>query len=55
METVNPLLVVEHRLGTIETWPSYIISFLFLNCPRPQIIRKLLPFFMGTGSHFLWQ
>jgi len=49
METVNPLLVVEHRLGTIETWPSYIISYLFLNCPRPLIIKKMTAFFYGNG------
>ena len=52
---MNTLLVVENRLDTIETWPSYIIRFLFLNCPRPQLLRKLLPYFMGMGSHFLWQ
>jgi len=49
METLNPLLVVEHRRGTIETWPSYIIRFLFLNCPRPQIIKKITAFFYGNG------
>ena len=49
METLNPLLVVEHRLGTIETWPSFIIRFLFLNCPRPQIIKKITAFFYGNG------
>ena len=48
METLNPLLVVEHRLGTIETWPSYIIR-LFFNCPRPQIIKKIAAFFYGNG------
>jgi len=49
METVNHLLVVEHRLSTIETGPSYIIRFLFLNCPRPQIIKKITAFFYGNG------
>jgi hypothetical protein len=49
MEIVNPLLLVEHRLGTIETWLSYIIRYLFLNCPRPQIIKKINAFFYGNG------
>jgi hypothetical protein len=46
---MNPLLVVKHRLGTIETRPSYLIRFLFLNCQRPQIIKKLTTFFLGNG------
>ena len=49
METVNPLLVVEHRLGAIEIWPSYIIRYLFLNCPRSLIIEKMTAFFYGNG------
>ena len=49
METMNPLLIVEHRLGTTETWPLYIIRFLFLNCPKPQIIKKITAFFYGNG------
>ena len=49
METVNPLLVVEHRLGTIETWPSYVIRYLFLNCTRPLKIKKMTAFFYGNG------
>ena len=49
METLNPLLVVEHRLDTIETWPSYIIRFLFLNCPTRKIITTLTAFFYGNG------
>ena len=49
METVNPLHVAEHRVGTIATWPSYIIHYLFLNCPRPFIIKKVTAFFYGNG------
>jgi len=49
METVNPLLEAEHRLGTIETWLPFIIRYLFLNCPRPLIIKKLTAFFYGNG------
>jgi len=49
METVNPLHEAEHRLVSIETWPSYIIRYLFLNCPRPLIINKLTAFLYGNG------
>jgi len=49
METLNPLLVVEHRLDTIETWLSYIIRFPFLNCPTPKIIKKIIAFFYRNG------
>ena len=48
METVNPLLVVEHRLGTIEIWHSFIIPYLILNCRRPLIIKKMTAFFYGN-------
>ena len=41
--------MVEHRLDTIETWPSCIIRFLFLNCPTRKIIKKLTAFFYGNG------
>ena len=49
METANPLIEAEHRLDSIETWPSYIIRYLFINCPRPLIIKKLTAFFYGNG------
>ena len=49
METLNPLLVVEHSLDSIEIWPSYIIRFLFLNCPKRKIITTLTAFFYGNG------
>jgi len=49
METLNPLLVVKHRLDSIEKWPSYIIRFLFLNCPKRRIITTLTAFPYGNG------
>jgi len=49
METLNPLLVVEHCLDTIETWPAHIIRCLFLNCPTRKIITTLTAFFYGNG------
>ena len=49
METLNPLLEAEHRLGTIETWASFIIRYIFLNCTGPLIIKKFTAFFYGNG------
>jgi len=42
---MNPLQVMEQRDDTIEAWPSYIIRYLFLNCPRPLIIKKITALF----------
>jgi hypothetical protein len=37
------------RLGPIDTWPTYIIRFLFVDIPTPTIVRKLTAFFIGNG------
>jgi len=46
---MNPLQVMEQRDDTIEAWPSYIIRYLFLNCPRPLIIKKITALFYWNG------
>jgi hypothetical protein len=40
---------VEYRLGPINSWPSYIIRFLFVDIPTPTIVRKVTAFFVGNG------
>jgi len=54
MEIYNPLICVEQRLGNIETWPSSIISYLFLVIPTRKIIKHLTAFFTETESLLLW-
>jgi hypothetical protein len=47
MTTHNPLLVVEQRLGDVDTWPSHIIGCLFLEFLTRNIIKRLAAFFYG--------
>ena len=48
MTTRNPLLVAERLLGDVDTWPSHIIGFLFLQLPTRRIIKLLAAFFYGN-------
>jgi hypothetical protein len=40
---------VEQHLGQIDTWPAYIIRYLFIDVPKPGIVRKLTAFFYGNN------
>jgi hypothetical protein len=40
---------MEIHLGPIDTWPSYIIEYLFVNTPTPQVVKELSAFFFGNG------
>jgi len=39
---------VEQRLAQIDTWPTYIIRYLFFDVPKPRIVRKLTASFYGN-------
>ena len=43
------LQAVEHYLGSIDTWPSNIIHYLFVDTPTPSVIEELTAFFAGNG------
>jgi len=43
------LQAVEDHLGSIDTWPSYIIQYLFVDTPTPQVVEELTAFFIGNG------
>jgi len=42
------LQAVEDHLGSIDTWPSYIIQYLFVDTPTPQVVEELTAFFIGN-------
>jgi hypothetical protein len=48
MTSPNPLRVVEQRLGFVDTWPSSIIWFPFLERPTHRAFRVLSAFFYGN-------
>jgi len=39
---------VEQRLGQIDTWPTYIIRYLFIDVTKHRIVRKLTASFYGN-------
>ena len=48
MTTPKSLLVLEQRLGDVDTLPSHIIGCLFLEFPTRNIIKRLAAFFYGN-------
>jgi len=42
------LQAVEQYLGSINTWPAYIITYLFAETPSPRV-KELTAFFAGNG------
>jgi len=43
------LHAVEEYLASINTWPAYIITYLFAETPSPSVVEKLTAFFAGNG------
>ena len=45
-----PLLdAAENILGSIETWPSHILEYLFCETPNLAALDELIAFFYGNG------
>ena len=42
------LQAVEQYLGSVHTWPAYIITYLFAETPSPRVVEKLTAFFAGN-------
>jgi hypothetical protein len=40
---------VEQRLDPIDTWPTYITRYLFVDVPSSPIVQRLAAFFYGNG------
>ena len=43
------LQAVEDHLGSIDTWPSSIIKYLFVDASLPRVVEELTAFFIGNG------
>ena len=43
------LQAVERYLGGVDTWPSNIITYLFVETPSPRVVEELTAFFAGNG------
>ena len=49
MSIMDPLGVVEDRLGSGEDWPTYIIVSLFVDEPGALSIKNVAPLMYGNG------
>jgi len=45
---MNLLQQVDQHLVQIDTWLIYIIRYIFIDIPKPSIVRKLIAFFYGN-------
>jgi hypothetical protein len=45
---MDPLSLVEERVGAIETWPSYIIRHKFMDEPNARKVKNLAGFLYGN-------
>ena len=43
------LQAVEQYLGSINTWPAYIITYLFAETPSTSVVEELTEFFAGNA------
>jgi len=39
---------IKQHLGQIDTWPTYIMKYLFIDVAKSRIVRKLTAFFYGN-------
>jgi len=42
------LQAVEQYLGSLNTWPASIITYLFAETPSPPVVENLTAFFAGN-------
>ena len=42
------LQAVEQYMGSLNTWPASIITYLFAETPSPPVVEELTAFFAGN-------
>jgi len=47
-DNMSLLQAFEDHLGSIDTWPSSIIQYLFVDTPTPRVVEELTAFFIGN-------
>jgi len=46
---IDPLAVVEEKLGSVDTWPSRVLIDTFYEEPNVSVSRKIAAFLHGNG------
>jgi len=45
----DPLSIVENRLGSVQTWPTYVITYMFAEDPTMPSVRMVAAFMYGNN------
>ena len=45
----DPLAVVEAQLGSVNSWPSKVLRYIFLAEPNARVMEKLAAFMYGNN------
>ena len=50
LHAMDPLAVVEEKLGSVNSWPSSVLTDTFYEEPKVRIRRRIAAFFYGNGG-----
>ena len=46
---MDTLAVVEAHLGSVDSWPSYVLRYMFLLEPNSHAMKKVAAFIYGSN------
>jgi hypothetical protein len=45
---MDPLSLIEERVGDVESWPTYIIRHMFVDEPNARTVKNFATFVFGN-------
>ena len=46
---MDPLAVVKAQLGSVDSWPPYVLRLMFMLEPNPRVMKKVAAFMYGNN------
>ena len=46
---MDPLAVVEAQLGSVDSWPPYVLRLMFMLEPNSRVMKKVAAFMYGNS------
>jgi len=46
---MDPLGVIEAQLGSVDSWPPYVLRLMFMLEPNPRVMKKVAAFMYGNN------
>ena len=46
---MDPLAVVEAQLGSVDSWPPYVLRHMFMLEPKSRVMKKVTSFMYGNN------